>query len=120
MFIKAKFNEKDNTDHYKAHLTNLTQWDLGKLQVVDNLCKKWFNCGGFVLFLLVIRDANEFYSCNAEAVNIEATSCVTDEAQLCARQELEGRTGKTDSEADDDNDVYVFWYSYTLLFRIYG
>ena len=61
---------------------------------------------GFVLFSLIIQDANEFYSCNAGAVTIEATSCVTDEAQLRAQQEFEGRTGKTDSKADDnDNDA---------------
>ena len=56
-------------------------------------------------FLLIIQDANEFYSHNAEAVILEATSHVTDEAQLHAQQELEERTGKTDSEADDDDDV---------------
>ena len=58
----------------------------------------------FVLFLLIIQDTNEFYSHNVGAVTIEATCCVTDEAQLCAQQELEGRTGETDSEFDD-NDV---------------
>ena len=59
---------------------------------------------GFVLFSLIIQDANEFYSQNARAVIIEAMSHVTDEAQLRAEQELEGRTDKTDSEADDDDD----------------
>jgi hypothetical protein len=59
---------------------------------------------GFILFSPIIQDANEFYSRNAGAVTIEATSRVTDEAQLRAQQELEGRTGKTDSEADDNDD----------------
>ena len=59
---------------------------------------------GFVLFSLIVQNANEFYSHNARAVIIEAMSCVTDEAQLCAQQELEGRTGKTDSEPDNDYD----------------
>jgi hypothetical protein len=43
------------------------------------------------------------YSHNAGAVAIEATSCITNEAQLRAQQELEGRTGETDSEADEDD-----------------
>ena len=61
---------------------------------------------GFVLFLLIIQDANEFYSHNAGAITIEVTSHVTDEAQLRAQRELEGRTGETDSEANvDDNDA---------------
>jgi hypothetical protein len=59
---------------------------------------------GFVLFSPIIQNANEFYSRNAGAVIIEVTSRVTEEAQLRAQQELEGRTGETDSEADDDDD----------------
>jgi hypothetical protein len=58
----------------------------------------------FVLFSLIIQDANEFYSRNAGAVTIEVTSRVTGEAQLRAQRELEGRTGETDSEADDGDD----------------
>ena len=42
------------------------------------------------------------YSHNAGAVAIEATSCITNEAQLRAQQELEGRTVETESEADED------------------
>lgn len=34
---------------------------------------------------------------------IEKSSRVTNEAQLRAQKELEGRTGDTDSEADDDD-----------------
>ena len=46
------------------------------------------------------------YSHNAGAVAIEATSHITNEAQLRAQQELKGRTGETgetDSEADEDD-----------------
>jgi hypothetical protein len=43
------------------------------------------------------------YSRNTGAVVIEATSHITNEAQLRAQQELEGRTGETDSEADEDD-----------------
>ena len=43
------------------------------------------------------------YSDNAGAVAIEATSCITNEAQLRAQQELEGWTGKTDRKADKDD-----------------
>jgi len=43
------------------------------------------------------------YSRNAGAVAIEAMSRITNEAQLRAQQELEGRTGETDSEADEDD-----------------
>ncbi|KIM77565.1 hypothetical protein PILCRDRAFT_11985 [Piloderma croceum F 1598] len=87
MFIKAEFNEKDNADRYKAHLTDLTKWRNGNPKVIDNICKKLFN---------------RAYR-NAGAVAIEATSRITNEAQLCAQQELEGRTGETDSEADEDD-----------------
>jgi hypothetical protein len=43
MFIKAEFNEKDNADRYKAHLTDLTKWRNGNPKVIDNICKKLFN-----------------------------------------------------------------------------
>jgi len=43
MFIKAEFNEKDNADRYKAHLTDLTKWRKGNPKVIDNICKKLFN-----------------------------------------------------------------------------
>ena len=43
------------------------------------------------------------YNGNAGAVAIKATSHITNEAQLCMQQELEGRTGETDSEADKDS-----------------
>jgi len=40
------------------------------------------------------------YSRSAGAWNLEATSCVSNDAKLHAQQELEGRTGDTDSEAE--------------------
>ena len=43
------------------------------------------------------------YSRNTGVVVIEATSCITNEAQLRMQQELKGRTGKTDSKADEDD-----------------
>ena len=42
------------------------------------------------------------FSHNAGATTIKSTSCVTDDAQVRAQKELEGCTGKTDSEAEDD------------------
>ena len=44
MFVKAEFNEKSNTDHYKAHLVDITKWCDGSPIIVDNICKKLFNC----------------------------------------------------------------------------
>ena len=43
MFVKAGFNEKSNTDRYKAHLADVTKWCNGTPTVVDNICKKLFN-----------------------------------------------------------------------------
>ena len=52
MFVKAEFNEKDNADRYKAHLTDLTKWRNGKPQVIDNICKKLFNRAQWVCSIL--------------------------------------------------------------------
>ena len=43
MYVKAEFNEKSNTDRYKAHLADVTKWRNGTPTVVDNICKKLFN-----------------------------------------------------------------------------
>jgi hypothetical protein len=40
------------------------------------------------------------HSHSAGALNIETTSRVSNDAKLHAQQELEGRTGDTDSEAE--------------------
>jgi hypothetical protein len=41
-----------------------------------------------------------YYSRSAGALNLEATSRVSNDAKRHAQQELEGRTGDTDSEAE--------------------
>ena len=41
--VKAEFNEKSNTDRYKAHLADVTKWRNGTPTVVNNICKKLFN-----------------------------------------------------------------------------
>lgn len=43
------------------------------------------------------------FSRNAGAIAIESTSRVTNDAQVRAQKELEGRTGETDSEAEDED-----------------
>ena len=43
MFVKAEFNEKSNTDRYKAHLADVTKWRNGSPIIVDNIRKKLFN-----------------------------------------------------------------------------
>lgn len=52
---------------------------------------------------LLLLDLTNLSSCNAGGAMIEKSSRVTNEAQLRAQKELEGRTGDTDSEADDDD-----------------
>jgi hypothetical protein len=44
-----------------------------------------------------------FYSCSAGATALETTTRVSNEAKIRAQKELEGRTGETDSEADDSD-----------------
>ena len=52
----------------------------------------------FLPFMILIN----IFSRNASATTVESTSHVTDDAQVCAQKELEGHTGETDSEAEDD------------------
>ena len=52
----------------------------------------------FLPFMILIN----IFSRNAGATTVESTSRVTDDAQVHAQKELEGRTGETDSEAEDD------------------
>ena len=52
----------------------------------------------FLPFMILIN----IFSRNAGATTIKSTSCVTNDAQVRAQKELEGHTGETDSEAEDD------------------
>ena len=46
--------------------------------------------------------ANGIFSRSAGAKSLETTSRVSEEAKVCAQEELAGRTGDTDSEADEE------------------
>lgn len=52
-----------------------------------------------MFMILIIKH----FSRNAGAIAIESTSRVTNDAQVRAQKELEGRTGETDSEAEDED-----------------
>lgn len=41
--MKAAFNEKNNTERYKSHLSDVTEWRNGSPIVVDKMCEKIAN-----------------------------------------------------------------------------
>lgn len=41
--MKAAFNEKSNTERYKSHLADVTEWRNSSDVVVDKICEKISN-----------------------------------------------------------------------------
>ncbi|KZP10911.1 hypothetical protein FIBSPDRAFT_962690 [Athelia psychrophila] len=84
-FEQAIFNEKAGCECYKGHLESLKKWEAGNPSVIANIRMKLFN--------------RALRSAGGAAALQEAG--VTNEAIQRAHQELEGRTGETDSEMED-------------------
>ncbi|KAJ7715560.1 hypothetical protein B0H14DRAFT_2644098 [Mycena olivaceomarginata] len=72
--VRTKFSEKDMSEAYQTHLTDINE--------------KWIKCNPTVI--------QDFAPAEPERTNIDA------EDQDAIRMELEGRTGDTDSEEEND------------------
>ncbi|KAJ6527884.1 hypothetical protein DFH09DRAFT_1327987 [Mycena vulgaris] len=86
-FIKAKFYEKEVSSMYRVHLADAERWSDLKPGVVENIRRKWYRRASQTLTSVVPLTT---------ATNIN-------EAQIyLLRNELAGRTGDTDSEAEPE------------------
>ena len=104
-FVKAVFNEKAGEDKFKAHLKDLTDWNKGNPVVIGKICNKFFERALYVItYASILSVLTCPSSHSAGALSLEATSRVSNDAKLCAQQELEGRTGDTDSEEGEHSE----------------
>jgi hypothetical protein len=88
-------------DKYKAYLKDLTEWNEGNHVVIGKIHNKLFEHALYVVTCTSVSSVLKYHhSHSAGALNIETTSCVSNDTKLCAQQELEGQTGDTDSEVD--------------------
>ncbi|KAJ7318308.1 hypothetical protein DFH08DRAFT_971380 [Mycena albidolilacea] len=85
--VRTKFSEKDMSEAYQTHLTDINEkWIKCNPTVTEKLRRKWYK-----------RAAQDFAPAEPEqCTNIDA------EDQDAIRMELEGRTGDTDSEEEND------------------
>ncbi|KAJ7237107.1 hypothetical protein C8J57DRAFT_1247350 [Mycena rebaudengoi] len=86
-FISKKFYEKDVAVSYRRHLTDVQSWSNFNKTVVENIRKKWSKRAMSSLGLV---------STAAISTNIDR------EQEDRMRDEMEGRTGATDSEPEVD------------------
>lgn len=104
-FVKAVFNEKAGEDNFKAHLKDLTEWNKGNTLVIGKIRNKLFERTLYVIpYASVLSALTQPYSHSAGTLSLEATSRVSNDAKLRAQQELEGRTGDTDSEEEEHSE----------------
>ncbi|KAJ7898896.1 hypothetical protein B0H14DRAFT_3554329 [Mycena olivaceomarginata] len=85
--VRTKFSEKDMSEAYQTHLTDINEkWIKCNPTVTEKLRRKWYK-----------RAAQDFAPAEPEqCTNIDADD------QDAIRMELEGRTGNTDSEEEND------------------
>ncbi|KAF7353285.1 hypothetical protein MSAN_01516500 [Mycena sanguinolenta] len=82
--VVAEFKEKDLIKKYTTHLADITTWAELNKAVVDNLCLKWYTRASRTLSGLAPDIVTNIDETRAGAL----------------REELEGHTGLTDSEAE--------------------
>ena len=104
-FVKAVFNEKAGEDKFKAHLKDLTDWNKGNPVIIGKIRNKFFERALYVItYASILSVLTCPSSRSAGALSLEATSRVSNDAKLRAQQELEGRTGDTDSEEGEHSE----------------
>ena len=104
-FFKATFNEKNREDQFKAHLRDLTDWNIGNPVIIGEIHNKIFKCA---LYMITYASVSSVLTCHsshsAGTLSLEATSCDSNNAKLCAQQELQGRMGDTNSEEGEHRE----------------
>ncbi|KAJ7238854.1 hypothetical protein B0H12DRAFT_1025514, partial [Mycena haematopus] len=86
--VPAEFKEKDILAKYTMHLTDITTWAEINKSVVDNLRLKWYTRASRTL----------------GGPSPDVTTNINDARADALREELAGRTGLTDSEAEMDEE----------------
>ncbi|KAJ7751484.1 hypothetical protein DFH07DRAFT_774729 [Mycena maculata] len=86
-FVPAQFTEKDLSVTYTKHLKDIEKWAGLNPAVVQNMRHKWYTHASNTLGLATVSN---------EDINIGI------EQEAALREELDGRTGATDSESDGD------------------
>ncbi|KAJ7501399.1 hypothetical protein B0H11DRAFT_1993060 [Mycena galericulata] len=85
-FVAAQFTEKAMSKSYGDHLKDINKWAEFNTEVVRNLRHKWYVRASRSLGLATVSKGDSNINVDVEAA---------------LREELEGRTGETDSEAED-------------------
>ncbi|KAJ7204114.1 hypothetical protein GGX14DRAFT_460880 [Mycena pura] len=84
-FISAKFFEKDVAEAYAGHLADTEKWHKVNELVVDNLRHKWYRRASRTL---------------TNTLDTDKSGNMDEDQENTLRDELAGRTGETDSEAE--------------------
>ncbi|KAJ7075486.1 hypothetical protein B0H15DRAFT_956401 [Mycena belliarum] len=87
VYVAAQFFEKDVLKIYSKHLLKIQQWSKLNEHVVENIRRKW--------------SSRASRSLNLTSPD-EDDGCLAPAQEDALREELEGRTGATDSEAESD------------------
>ncbi|KAJ7487081.1 hypothetical protein FB451DRAFT_1391935 [Mycena latifolia] len=88
-FKKATFSEKAVSENYCTHLADAERWSCLNEAVVGNIRRKWYSRASQTLI---------------SAKPLTTTTNIDDTQEDLLRNELAGRTGDTDSEAEADAD----------------
>ncbi|KAJ6620328.1 hypothetical protein B0H10DRAFT_1679662, partial [Mycena sp. CBHHK59/15] len=87
-FVQAMFYEKDVVTSYRTHLADIENWSSLNKTVVENIRRKWTKRASQTLGL---------------ATTSQASSNIDKAQEDALRDEMEGRTGATDSEPEDES-----------------
>ncbi|OBZ68083.1 hypothetical protein A0H81_11961 [Grifola frondosa] len=88
-YVQAQFRESNHKANYQNYLQDLMEWERSAPEVVQNIRKKWHDRARRIAGAVAENAFNGRVSVNA---------------MNSAKLELQGRTGLTDSENEDDND----------------
>ncbi|KAJ7754201.1 hypothetical protein DFH07DRAFT_959899 [Mycena maculata] len=86
-FVPAQFTEKDLSVTYTKHLKDIEKWAGLNPAVVQNMRHKWYTRASNTLGLATVSNGDTNIGIEQEAA---------------LREELDGRTGATDSKSDGD------------------
>jgi len=104
-FVKAKMWEKDVLARHEVYRKDLEDWHNLNVTAVDGIRRKWYQRARWVPFVFARMSWLTWrllYSRNAGvAENIEIKQTLTGDVRDRTRDELEGRTGETDSEMEE-------------------
>ncbi|KAJ7263771.1 hypothetical protein C8J57DRAFT_1626051 [Mycena rebaudengoi] len=86
-FIKADFTEKDASNSYRTHLTDIETWSSYSKDVIETIRRRWYTNASRNIGV---------------AMSSEKLTHIDHTQEDSLRAELEGRTGATDSESEPE------------------